>query len=306
MLLIKIFKPLFTKFFQPLLSAFLIACMLLFVKFLIKPARPAVSWSRRKAAEIVAEHLVDEIRKSRGNGRTAVILHLDNDPTHCITTLLREHVEATGILTVTKPSIVERIQIHFGWPVEVCQNKDEALRIAYDSPQDLLIWGTVDRFETDGAGKALLTGTLYVIDVNTMTIVLTYEFGKQPVAINSDPTDTETYSQTITTQQPPRGTVDPPTKPSLSFPTRLAIFLSLAFLPPLLAFQVLRDIVAKRSNSINLILLLVLTFFDTILATAILGTLLNPIPLPWFMACAAMLSVFCNLMLLSHAARLES
>ena len=294
------------KFFKPLFSAFLIACMLLFVKFMIKPARPSVSWGRRKAAENVAAHLVDEIRKARGNGRTAVILHLDNDPTHCITNLLREKVEETGILTIAKPGIIEQIQLHFGWPIVGCPNKDEALRIAYNTPQDLLIWGTVDRFETNSEGKALLTGMLYVIDVNTLTTVLSYEFGKQAVAINSDQTDTETDSQMATTAQALEETINHPTKTSISFPTRLAIFLSLAFLPPLLAFQLIREIVAKRSNSINLILLIILTFFDTILATAILGTIIAPMPLPWFMACAAMISVFCNLMLLSHAARLEA
>lgn len=294
------------KFFKPLFSAFLIACMLLFVKFMIKPVRPSVSWGRRKAAENVAAHLVDEIRKARGNGRTAVILHLDNDPTHCLTSLLREKVEETGILTIAKPSAIEQIQLHFGWTIKACQNKDEALRIAYNTPQDLLIWGTVDRFETNSEGKALLTGILYVIDANTMTTVLSYEFGKQSLALNTDKTGTETDSQTEPPTQPSDETIKLPTKPSISFPTRLAIFLSLAFLPPLLAFQLIREIVAKRSNSINLILLLILTFFDTILATAILGTIMVPMPLSWFMACAATLSVFCNLTLLSHAARLEA
>ena len=292
------------KFFKPLFSAFLIACMLLLIKFMLTPAHPAVSWSRRKAAEFVADHLVDEIRKYRGDGKTAVVLHLDNDPTHCITSILRKRIEETGVLTVAPAPVMEKIMMHFGLPVDGCRNEETALCHAYNTPQDILIWGTVDRFETDGQGKAVLTGMLHIIDANKLTLVKSCPFSPQPIVQTQDQLNEETQSQLASNPQPTGGISNPPQ--NIPLLPRFAFLLALTVLPPLFGFSVIRDIVAKRSNNINMALLLVLSAFDTILATAILGIPLAMMPLSWFMTCVATFSVFCNLMLLSHAARLEA
>ena len=73
----------------------------------------------------------------------------------------------------------------------------------------------------------------------------------------------------------------------------------------MLFLPTIRKIVAKRSNTINLVALLTLSAIDTALAAVLLGAD-GYVPLSWLLSVAALVSLLCNLMYLSHASRLEA
>ena len=248
-----------------------------------------VPQARLKLAEAAAKRFVDQLRQNRGNAKTAVVIHLTNDPTHCITHAIRHRIRETGILNLSNETFTEHFKTSFNLPVEGCVNEQDAMHIAEQTPQDLLIWGTVERFEIDGNSHPILTGELHVIDVSTMEDILSFTL--EDSSVLSEP-------------QPPEQVAAP--KENISPCGRMISFLLIAMLVPFILFSRIRKLVAKRSNNINLALLTALTVFDTALAMALLTKIVSFLPFPWFLLLTVTISIFCNLMLLSHATRLEA
>ena len=247
-----------------------------------------VPQARLKLADAAAERFVDQLRLNRGNAKTAVVLHLANDPTHCVTRGIRRRIRETGILNIPNETFTEHFKTSFNLPVEGCGNEQDALHISEQTSQDLLIWGTVERFEMDGNNHPVLTGELHVIDVAAMEQIFSFTMEDSPAP--SEP-------------QPPEQVAAP--KENVSPFGRIAYFLVMAILVPFILFSKIRKLVTKRSNNINLALLTALTVFDTALAMALLAKVVSFLPFPWFLLLTVTISIFCNLLLLSHATHLE-
>lgn len=249
-----------------------------------------VPQARLKLADAAAERFVDQLRLNRGNAKTAVVLHLANDPTHSVTRAIRRRIRETGILNLPNETFTEHFKTSFNLPIEGCGNEQDAMHIAEQTPQDLLIWGTVERFEMDENNHPVLAGELHVIDVSAMEQVFSFTMED-----SSAPSELQPPEQVAVTSQ----TED------ISIFGRIASFLVMAILVPFILFSKIRKLVAKRSNNINLALLTALVVFDTALAMALLANIVNFLPFPWFLLLTVTISIFCNLMLLSHATHLE-
>lgn len=257
-------------------------------KTLVPPA-PSIPQDRLKLAETVAGRFAEQLRQNRGNARTAVVLHLANDPTHCVTRAVRNRIRETGILNLADDSLMERFQTAFNIPFNGCDNENNAMAIAEKAPQDMVVWGTVERFETDENGHPVIIGELHVIDAVAMEPVFTFTMGD---------------SSTLSDAQQQKVVV--PRTVHASLFSRLAFFLLLAIVVPLLSFSTIRKLVAKRSNNVNLALLATLSAIDTSIAMALFGAVEHCLPFSWFLLITVTASIFCNLMLLGHAARLEA
>ena len=257
-------------------------------KALVPPA-PSIPQARIKLAENAAERFVEQLRQNRGGAKSVVVLHLANDPTHCVTRTIRNRIRETGILNLANDSLMERFMSAFNLPFNCCDNVEDAMAIAEKAPQDMLVWGTVNRFETDENGHPVIIGELHVIDAIAMEPIFTFTMGDSTVLFETQQTKT-VMPQTL----------------HANILSRLAIFLLLAILVPLLSFSSIRKLVAKRSNNVNLALLATLSAIDTTLAVALFGAVANFLPFSWFLLATMTASIFCNHMLLSHAARLEA
>jgi hypothetical protein len=86
-------------------------------------------------------------------------------------------------------------------------------------------------------------------------------------------------------------------------PARMSTFLLLVIFLSSLLFPLIRILVAKRSPELNLMLLLVLSAIDTILAAIIFDPVSGFLSSFWFLVIVLFLSLLCNLMLLNHAAK---
>lgn len=255
----------------------------------LAPPAPPVPQARLKLAETVAGRFAEQLRRNRGNARSVVVLHLANDPTHCVTRAIRGRISETGILNLADEPLAERFQTAFGIPFDGCGDEHDAMAIAEKAPQDMVVWGTVDRFETDEDGHPVLAGELHAIDAVGMEPVLSFAMGDSSALSDARRTNAAA----------PRTT-------QASISGRLAVFLLPAILLPLVFFPAIRKLVARRSNNVNLALLAALSAMDTTLAMALFGAVEHCLPFSWFLLAAATASVFCNLMLLGHAARLET
>ena len=274
-----------SNFLKTILLLILTVVILLLVWKALTPAMPPVPSERLKAANEVANQFVNEIRKQRGNAKSAVVLHMTNDPTHSITHAVRHRIRETGVLNLTEDSLKERFMTSFNLPFHLCKDGQDALRLAEATPQDLLIWGVVDRFETDEKGRPVVAGRLHVIDTVTLEPLFSYPFDTASKYATSD----GSFLQ----------------KAGFSMPARMATVVALATFLSLLFLPTIRKIVAKRSNTINLVALLTLSAIDTALAAVLLGAD-GYVPLSWLLSVTALVSLFCNLMYLSHATRLEA
>ncbi len=272
---------------KTLLLLILTGITVLIVWKTLAPPAPSIPQARLKLAESTARRFVEQLRQNRGNARSVVVLHLANDPAHCITRAVRNRIRETGVLNLANDSLMERFQTAFGIPFDGCGNGHDAMAIAEKAPQDMVVWGTVDRFETDENGHPVIAGELHVIDVVAMEPVLTFSMG-----------------DSLSDARQMKAAAPRTTQASIS--SRLAVFLLPAILVPLVFFPAIRKLVARRSNNVNLALLAALSAMDTTLAIALFGAVEHRLPFSWFLLAAATASVFCNLMLLGHAARLEA
>ena len=93
------------------------------------PPAQAVPQARLKLAEDAAERFVDQLRQNRGNAKTTVILHLANDPTHCVTRAIRRRIRETGILNLPNETFTEHFKTSFNFPVEGCVNEQDAMHM---------------------------------------------------------------------------------------------------------------------------------------------------------------------------------
>lgn len=278
-----------SNFMKTIMLLILTGITVLIVWKTFVPPAPSIPQVRLKLAETTAKRFVEQLRQNRGNAKSVTVLHLANDPTHSITHAIRNHIRETGILNLTDISLAERFQTAFNIPFNGCDNEHDAMRIAEKAPEDMIIWGTVDRFETDENGHPVIIGELHVIDAVAMEPVFTFKMGDSSVLSDS---------------QQPQAIVPQPVHATIL--SRIAFFLLPAILVPLLSFPIIRKLVAKRSNNVNLALLTVLSAMDTTLAMALFGAVANFLPFSWFLLATVAASVFCNLMLLNHAARLET
>ncbi|MBP5670807.1 MAG: hypothetical protein J6X49_00320 [Victivallales bacterium] len=254
---------------------------------MLMPLAPPVPPERVKAVEEIAKRFVDELRNHRGNAKSAVVLHLDNDPTHCLTHAIRHRIRETGILALAADSLKERLFTVFNLSFDCCKDEQEALWLAGNAQQDLLIWGAVDLFESDEKGRPIITGKLHVIDAKTLELIFTFPLDDKPELLNMQ-------SSEIAHMQ----------NAGFSLPSRLTSLLLMISFLSLMLFPNIRKLAAKRSNNINLVMLVLLSAIDTALATALIGAT-GFLPLHWFLPIAALLIVIYNLMLLNHATRLE-
>jgi hypothetical protein len=250
-----------------------------------------VPQARLKLAEATAERFIVQLRQYRAKSKSAIVLHLDNDPTHCVTRAIRRRIRETGILNLPNETFAEHFKTSFNLPVDGCSNEQDAMHIAEEISQDLLIYGTVERFELDCNGHPVLTGELHVIDTVSMEKV--FSFTMEDSSVPSE-------------LQPPEQVAVASQTEDISVFGRLASFILMSILVPFIFFPQIRKLAAKRSNNINLALLTALTIFDTALSMALLAKIISFLPFQWFLLFTITISIFCNLFIINYATKLEN
>ena len=257
--------------------------VLLFWKAMI-PSPPPIPLERLKAANDAAKLFVEDLREHRGNAKTVIVLHLANDPDHCLTQAIRGQIRESGILSVANTPWKEHFMTTFNLPFEGCDNGQEAMRLAEATSQDLLVWGMVESFETNAKGEVVVNGMIHIIDAVSLESIVSCPLTNITAEIKKQ-------------EDPPESQ-----KASLA-PTRLATFLLLAILFSSMLFPIIRRLVALRSPELNLVLLLILSAVDTALAATILSDVKGFLSSFWFLVIVLFISLICNLMLLNHATR---
>jgi len=76
------------------------------------PRKPEAGPRRMALAEEVVPGMVEGIRTGRETVRSAILLHLENDPTDFVTDLLRTQIEATGALDLHNRSLTEKTRTY--------------------------------------------------------------------------------------------------------------------------------------------------------------------------------------------------
>ena len=248
------------------------------------PPPPPISLERLKAADDAAQRFIEDLRLHRGNAHTVVVLHLGNDPSHCLTNAIRRRIRESGVLTLARTSYKEQFMTAYNLQFEGCDNEQEAMRLAEAASQDLLVWGVVKRFETEADGNVVIEGKIDIIDAVSLESVTSCPLTN--ITADNLKKDDTLISQTASL-----------------LPARMATFLLLACLLSSLLFPIVRKIVAKRSPRLNMALLFVLSIIDTTLAALLLGKIEGFPSSFWFMLIVFFLSLICNLMILNHAAK---
>ncbi|NLH72793.1 MAG: hypothetical protein GX456_07045 [Verrucomicrobia bacterium] len=142
------------------------------------PVKPRLSHMRQEIADKLLPQIIEDLRKSRGEARSAVLLHLANDPTDYVSDRLRALIEESGVLDLRGRRLHEKIEraLH----LRVSESKDIAreLNRARDEGVDALLLGRINTHESYADGTKL-DMQITLMDVSNRAVLLDQSYSKQ-------------------------------------------------------------------------------------------------------------------------------
>ena len=133
------------------------------------PEKPEPDKYRKELATAAVNKAVEEIRNSRGDIRTAVMVHFANDPSDFVSDTMRKRLNSSGVLSLEDISFSERLEKILNLRTAGAENEKEALAAAKHHKVQGVLWGKIDTFESSDRG-AILTGEWTLTDKEGNTV----------------------------------------------------------------------------------------------------------------------------------------
>ena len=268
----------------------------------LTPETLPLATSRKEAADNAVKTMMEDIRANRGDAKTAVLLHFDNDPTNYVSNSLRKEILSTGILDLEDVPLADRIRAKLHLRIPTCPTLEEATEAASRSGADLVIWGQLTAFETTADDAAVINGQYHLIDAKTMQPIFTGTISaKQPETVAETAQDTQVTSIVEQTAAPSVST----NEATVPLYARILAFLFIAILLPMITFPFFRSTAARRSNQANAVVLTLYAAIGAILAFLMIGGSFATPALTALFFIAFIVNITYDLAMLSFATRLE-
>ncbi len=251
------------------------------------PRKPEAGPQRRALAEKVIPGLVEGIRNERETVRTAILLHLENDPTDFVTDQLRTQIETTGALDLHNRSVTEKTRnlLNLRHPTKAVL--EEAVAAGKRRKVDGVVYGTVHAFESHPKGARI------DVEVRLVDIRSGKEIFKDRVA-----------KDTASVVSGAKEMVDSTTV-GMAWWKRVIGWAIVVALLPVFTMGGIRTMVRKKSNHANAGVLAIYTLVDAGLAYLMVGIpFAGWVPMLVFLV-AVLLALVYNIYIMSFAVRLE-
>lgn len=251
----------------------------------LRPEKPPVSAGRREVAVAAAEVIVSDLRSVRGPHRTALVAHLEQDPSDCVTDALRNRLAESGTLDVLPPSLGERMRRRLGLREQGVAGMAEALPAGRSADAGLVLAGKVLLHE-EVAGVATLRLEVVAAEVATGKVVLTRTYERSSGApfksVLGDDTSARGWGQ------------------------RIAAWGLCVVLLPVFTLGFIRSMVQRRSNRVNAWVLGIYGVAACMLAVLILGAGLSSWAGFFLLLAAGVVATVYHVFIMTRALALES
>ena len=251
------------------------------------PQRPVVGPMRMEVAGQLVPDVIADLRKARGDVRTAAVLHLANDPSDVLTSGLRTEIQQSGILDVCDATLMERVRDGLRLRQPACADLGQALEEGKSLGVQGVIFGQVNVFESIG-GEAKLDVDLRLADVAGRRILLERRYTKSLGGGLLSASNVQEEVLKIT-----------PFK-------RLLAWAVIVLLLPVFTISFIRAMVRRESNRVNAGVLVVYTVVDIILAYLMVGAALAGWASVILFLIAAAAALGYNGYIMTFAVRLET
>jgi hypothetical protein len=256
------------------------------VRDVVLPAKPEVSRGRQEVANQLVPLIVEDLRKSRGDLRSAALLPLSGDASGYVSEQLRQVIGASGILDLGDRTISERVRDALHLRQATCENATEAAVEARSRGAPAAIWGVVQTFESSPHG-AVLDVEIHLLDVQSGKDVSSRRYTRD--------LDNTPLMQTLADVKA--------SGPRIL--ERIAAWLIAALLLPVFTIEFLRATVRKESNRWNGTALAIYTVADALLAVLLGGGGLSTPALVALILAAAVVGFTYNVVIMTRVVKAE-
>lgn len=252
------------------------------------PRKPEVGSKRKALAEEVVPDLVEGIRNGRENIHSAILLHLENDPTDFVTDQLRAQIEHTGVLDLYNRSMLEKFRNLLSLRHPSDAGLPNALKAGEQRNVDGVVYGVVHAFESSPKG------TMIDLEVRLVNVSSGQDVFKDRVIKETAPMGSGAKELMHSNTG------------GLMLWKRLLAWSVVVLLLPVFTIGFIRTMVRKESNAANASILMIYTLVDAALAFLMVGvSLAGWVPLFVFMIAVALALAY-NVYIMSFAVRLEA
>jgi hypothetical protein len=251
------------------------------------PRKPEAGPRRKALAEKVVPGLVEGLRGGRETIRSAILLHMENDPTDFVTDQLRAQIETTGALDLHNRSLTEKTRnlLNLRHPTEAVL--EEAIEAGKRRKVDGVVYGVVHAFESHPKG-ARIDLEVRLVDIRSGKEVFKDRVAEDTAAVVSGAREMMGNSSA-----------------GLAWWKRLLSWAVVVLLLPVFTIGFIRTMVNRKSNRANAGILVIYTLVDAVLAYLMVGIpLAGWVPMLVFLVAVALALVY-NIYIMSFAARLE-
>ncbi len=251
------------------------------------PQKPEVGPVRKQVAGRLIPTVVEDLRTSRQTVRSAVLLHLENDPSDYMTDHLRSRIEQSGILDLRDRTLAEKIRNGLRLRHPSYGDPESALSQSSHLGVQGVIFGSVHTFESYPGG-AKIDLEISLADVSNQTIVFGRRYTKEhSVGVLSGANVAEKVM-------------------GLHSGKRFVAWIVAVLLLPVFTISFIRSMVRRESNRANAFTLLTYTIVDGLLAYLLLGASLGSwVSIVLFLVSVGLAFGY-NLFLIGLAVRLEN
>ena len=274
-----------------------VACVL-FILYLVwtgwrqfGPQRPEADSKRTVLAAETAGRIVEQLRSHRGEYKTLAILPFGNDVTGVLTDAVRSKVTESGVLDLREKTITDKFRNFMNMRQYTSGNREEAVQLGKGKQSDLVLFGTVDRFETVN-NHAELVMNYTLLDVTTGSEILAEQYDS-----------TANTSGIVNTIQKEASRMFSNGSDFWNRVNRILGWTLIVFLLPVFTIKFLIAMTAKRSNSVNAFTLGFYTVIDIILALILIKPETNTVSVWCYFALFCVGALLYNIKIMTMAHR---
>ena len=250
------------------------------------PHKPEIGPARREFADRIIPSIVDDLRDSRSDLRSAALLHFENDPTDYFTNQFRTIVEHSGILDLYDRTTGEKAASLANLRQSTYGSLDAALARGRELGAKAVLFGTIHSFQSHGRGVNIDV-ELQLANVATGQVIFSKRYNK----------DSATFAIIAANVQ----------AAAKGFPwfQRLFGWAIAVLLLPVFTIAFIRTMVRKESNRTNVFVLSIYTLVDALLAWLLVGMTFGSWPVALVFIFAIIMAIIYNIRIMSFAVGLE-
>ena len=221
------------------------------------PEQPAFNTPRHRLADKAIVEVTEDLRQKRGKGKDVIIFQFTNDHSGYITDQLRDSLLQTGALNPRGRSLWKKLsrKLNLGTGQEQAESRSAAMAAAKSTGAEGALLGSIGKFESS-PDAAFLELTYELVDVRTGATACKGEYNS-----DSNSSALPDAVQKVVEENP--------------WITRGLTWLLLMLALPVFTIRFIRELVARRSNRINLFVLAIYTAIDGLLAVLLIGVTLS-------------------------------